>query len=140
MVTPLQLQENMQLLEAALDTLKQAGTWEDDPENRSQDATIQRFEYTLELFWKLIAQMLRYLGHNVTASPRTVIGLAIQSDLLGGEDLWMRMLMDRNLTSHTYKKFDAKAVYMRIKSEYIAFMLQQYGQFCEHYRQSVSNA
>jgi len=78
------------------------------------DATIQRFEFTFELFWKTLKRFL-YLEGIETKSPRETLKKAYQSGWLKDEEFWLKMLHDRNLTSHIYDKEQALEIYERIK-------------------------
>lgn len=78
------------------------------------DATIQRFEFTIELFWKVLKKILNYEKVDST-TPRDVINKAFQYELIDDEQTWLAMLDDRNQTLHIYKQEDARAVFLRIK-------------------------
>lgn len=74
-----------------------------------RDSAIQRFEYTIEIFWKVLKDMLE--DQQVEAfSPRDVIRKACQINLLTdaeGEKT-LEMLKFRNQTSHDYAMSIAK--------------------------------
>ena len=78
------------------------------------DATIQRFEFTIELFWKLLKVILESKGVEVQY-PKDVLREAFKGHLIDDEEQWLSMLKDRNLTSHTYDEKLAHEVYERIK-------------------------
>lgn len=82
------------------------------------DATIQRFEFTFELSWKLMQSYLNYQG-TVCVSPRQVIKETFRLELLSDGDAWIDMLMDRNRTSHIYDEQEAKIIYEKIKSKHV---------------------
>lgn len=89
----------------------------DEPENRTsyvKDATIQRFEFCIELFWKLLKKICQYEGEEVN-SPRSVLLTSHKLGLIENEALWLDMMEDRNLTSHTYKDSLAQEIYKHIK-------------------------
>lgn len=79
------------------------------------DATIQRFEFTIELFWKLLKNILESKGVEVQY-PKDVLREAFKGDLIHDEHLWLMMLKDRNLTSHTYDETLADVIYQHIQS------------------------
>jgi nucleotidyltransferase substrate binding protein (TIGR01987 family) len=84
-------------------------------EDRSTiDATIQRFEFTIELFWKLLKAILKEKGAE-SQYPKDVLKEAYLGHLIDHEDIWLSMLKDRNLTSHTYDEKLADEIYERIK-------------------------
>lgn len=46
------------------------------------DATIQRFEFTYELAWKLMKNYLQYMGNNEATNPRSTFREAYKEGLL----------------------------------------------------------
>lgn len=75
-----------------------------------RDATIQRFEYTFELAWKLFRRVAKVEGIEV-GSPRQAIRVAHRLGLIQEPDVWLELLYDRNRTSHTYSSRTAEEVY-----------------------------
>ena len=81
------------------------------------DATIQRFEFTVELLWKTLKRALEERGRSVSATPADVLSAAWQADWLeDDEDTWIAMIKDRNLSSHVYDEAGAFDIYSRIPS------------------------
>ena len=78
------------------------------------DATIQRFEFTFELGWKFLKDFFKEKGVLLNY-PKEVIQEAYKVELINNEDVWIRMLLDRNITSHTYDEQLADKIYERIK-------------------------
>ena len=78
------------------------------------DATIQRFEFTIELFWKTLKRQLAFEGIEAT-TPRETIKHAYRNGWLSKESLWIDMLNDRNRTSHIYSEDMASEIYDHIK-------------------------
>ncbi|WPX09831.1 nucleotidyltransferase substrate binding protein [Caldicellulosiruptor danielii] len=83
------------------------------------DGAIQRFEFTYELAWKLLKAYLEYQGIVSISSPRAVFKEAFSVCLIENQEKWLRMIEDRNLTVHTYDECVAKAIFERIKSDYL---------------------
>ncbi len=81
------------------------------------DGTIQRFEFCIELFWKNLKNFVEMEGKEAL-SPKQALSQAFSLKWLDNEKLWLGMLNDRNITSHTYKKFKADEVYAHIKLYY----------------------
>lgn len=65
------------------------------------DTTIQRFEITIELFWKTLQRAIRYEGTKVETS-RESLKEAFRIGWLHDEQVWLDMLESRNTTSHQY--------------------------------------
>ncbi len=93
-------------------------------EDYLQDAAIQRFEFVTELFWKVLKKILTY--EKIEANtPREVLNKAYTYALIDEEALWLRMLTDRNLSSHVYKEEEAKRVFDNIQA-YLPVYIQTY--------------
>lgn len=80
-----------------------------------RDAAIQRFEFTVELFWKVLKKFLAYEKVAAT-TPRDVVQKAYQYSLIDNEEQWLSMLDDRNRTSHVYEEEEANRVFQNIKA------------------------
>ncbi len=79
------------------------------------DATIKRFEFTFELAWKFLKDY--FLEHDLQLNyPKEIIKEAFTVNLIDNESLWIQMLSDRNMTSHTYDEKLADEIYNRIKT------------------------
>jgi len=84
-----------------------------------KDATIQRFEFTFELAWK----MMQSLVHESTKEiygPKQVIREAAKLGLIDEPEKWFEFLQQHNLSVHTYKEDLAQEVYMSAK-EFIPY-------------------
>lgn len=66
-----------------------------------QDGTIQRFEFTFELFWKTVKKVLKTEGVETTG-PRDVLQNAFQMGFIDNEKIWVEMLGERNIMFHVY--------------------------------------
>ena len=82
-----------------------------------RDATIQRFEFTLEIAWKSIKHfLLEYEGVSCQ-SPKGCVreflscGYLTQAQTVG----FLEMIDDRNLSTHTYHEEVAETIFMHIK-------------------------
>ena len=85
-----------------------------DKADYMRDASIQRFEFVIELFWKVLKKILSYEKVDST-TPRDVISKAFQYNLIDDEKAWLAMLDDRNNTSHAYNEDSSKLIFARIK-------------------------
>jgi nucleotidyltransferase substrate binding protein (TIGR01987 family) len=79
-----------------------------------RDATIQRFEFTVELFWKTLKKFLSYERLKAN-TPREVLKKSYMAQIIEDEKEWLRMMDDRNLTSHTYQETVAREIFGRIE-------------------------
>ena len=87
------------------------------------DGTIQRFEFSFELFWKTLKLVLKYYGVECN-NPRTCIKEAFRNGLIDDDEIFLDMLEDRNLTSNIYDKQTANEIFERIKKFYTAKLLE----------------
>jgi nucleotidyltransferase substrate binding protein (TIGR01987 family) len=92
-------------LEKALAALKIALNSEKTDLNR--DATIQRFEFCVELSWKTAKKVMG----SSSSAPKPVIREMAAQGLIADPDLWFEFLDARNDSSHTYKEEIAERVY-----------------------------
>ena len=105
--------DKKELLLSALHTLQTALDTTMDDAFLVRDAAIQRFEFTFELCWKWLQKRLQEEGID-GRSPKQVLREAYALGWLTDEDLWLAMVQDRNLTSHTYIEEIAADVYKRL--------------------------
>lgn len=82
------------------------------------DAVIQRFEFTYELGWKLLKLHLSFNGIAEVRSPRETFKESFSSGIINEGNIWIDMLDDRNITSHTYDEEEAQKIYWKIKNRY----------------------
>ena len=94
--------EKVDQFEHALCTLEEVLALEKNDIVR--DATIQRFEYTVEVFWKALKIYLRETAGIDAATPKTVLREAGAADVLTVDEviLGLAMIDDRNETSSVY--------------------------------------
>lgn len=78
--------------------------------DRERDGAIQRFEFTLELCWKLAKKILEKNGIKAD-SPRSVIREMANINWIENSELWISFLEARNLSSHIYEESTAKEVF-----------------------------
>ena len=88
--------------------------------DRDKAGVIQAFEFTFEQCWKSIQKRAGSEGVEV-GSPKRAFTFAFQNSWIQKEDehLWLKMIQDRNLTSHTYREDIANEVLKRIQENYI---------------------
>lgn len=85
-----------------------------------RDAVIQRFEFSFELIWKALKLYLERQGHEC-GGPRPTLKKAFAEGLITAPDetdIWLKMLEDRNLTSHAYDEALANSIYQHIVKDY----------------------
>ena len=82
-----------------------------------RDATIQRFEYTFEAFWKFIQEYLKEKEGIVVNSPKGVFKEIFALGFCSEEETvrLLEMADKRNDTSHSYKEAVAQNIYENTK-------------------------
>ena len=83
------------------------------------DASIQRFEFCIDLSWKTLQACLAQEGMSAS-TPRECMQQAFSAHWFDDEKAWLSMLKDRNLTAHTYKEDLAFEIYRRLPGHYQA--------------------
>lgn len=78
-----------------------------------RDSAIQRFEFTFELFWKVLKESALREGLD-PRSPRASISTALELGVIQDEMLFLKMLESRNLASHTYLEENAEDIYAEL--------------------------
>lgn len=101
----------------------------ESPDIYQRAGTIQFFETSYELAWKLMKDYLEAEGFTDVKSPRAVIKTAFQSDLIQEGQAWMELLNDRNLTAHTYDEKTADNVSRKIREKYYPLLNNLYNSF-----------
>ncbi len=116
-MTPKRIDQRLADFERAFQRLEEA--LREDPAKSSAilDGTIQRFEFTFELAWKLMKDFLQYNGVEA-GSPRETIKAAYAASYIEDGEGWIQMLEDRNKTSHLYDEKESAAIYKRIQTNY----------------------
>jgi nucleotidyltransferase substrate binding protein (TIGR01987 family) len=86
--------------EATLDELSELET----------EGLIQRFEYTFELAWKTLQDLLQHKGYESILGPNPVLNQALKDGYITDAEKWRTMKKSRELTSHTYNSGTAKEI------------------------------
>lgn len=95
-----------------------------------REGAIQRFEYTFQLAWLTLKDRLEYGGVVLTeVTPRNIIQQAFAAKLIDDADVWIDMLTDRNLMSHTYDFARFQAVLESVRGRYLPVIGDLYQRF-----------
>lgn len=89
-----------------------------DLSDLEKQGLIQAFEYTYELSWNTIRDYFRWQGNTNIAGSRDAIREAFANGLIEDGEGWMRMLKDRNRTSHTYNEETAREILENVLTQY----------------------
>ena len=87
---------------------------------REQQGLVKAFEYTFELGWNTLRDLLRSRGNSaLLLGSRDAIREAFSAGLIDEGPVWMEMVRDRNLTSHVYNRSTAEAISSNISDRYL---------------------
>jgi len=95
----------------------QKATELNDYDELAQAGLIKTFEFTFELAWKTLKDLLEIKGYS-EITPRDVIKRAFQSGYIQDGETWLDILEKRNLMVHTYDETKAMEVITLIKTRY----------------------
>lgn len=114
----------------ALDTLDRA--LEQEKNEFIRDSIIQRFEYSVELFWKMIKEYLYEYENIEVKSPNQTIREGRNVNIFTETEVEyaLEMIHDRNQLSHAYDEEVAENISENIP-EYTSFMRKFYLQFTD---------
>ena len=88
------------------------------------EGLIQRFEYTFELGWKVLQDLMKYKGYEFVQGPNGTLQQAFEDGMISDHDGWRRMAKARVTTSHTYNEGDAIQIVRKIYEEYSLLLKQ----------------
>ena len=107
---------NLDPLEKAIEQLKSGlnQSHENLDNELLRDGVIQRFEYTMDLSWKMIQRYLKHIAQVEESAIRTKKDLFREAGRLGlisNVEAWFGYYEARNETSHTYDPLIAESVF-----------------------------
>jgi nucleotidyltransferase substrate binding protein (TIGR01987 family) len=89
-----------------------------------EQGLIQSFEYTYELAWNTLKDLFEQQGESNILGSRDTFRLAFKRGLIENGEIWMDMIKNRGLTSHTYNETLAAAIVSSIRSAYFKEFVQ----------------
>ena len=100
-----------------------------------QAGVIDKFSLQFELGWKLLKDLLRYEGvaSAATDSPREILKAAYRYFTFIDDQIWLRMLTDRNTMAHIYDSGAARRLVTTIIEEYIPAFDDLGRSICDRY-------
>ena len=100
--------------------LKEACELYDKNDDMIRDSIIQRFEFTCELTHRTLFSFMKYQGINLENTfPRSIYKKAYINNIISNDKMWIKLLEDRNSTSHMYSQELANEVAKRIVNDYL---------------------
>jgi len=90
----------------------------DELSDLEKEGLVQRFEYTSELSWKVLKDLLEYKGYEGINGPNPVLKQSFEDGLIDDHDSWRRLIKSRNITSHVYDESQVEEIVENIYVEY----------------------
>ena len=103
----------MRLLEVT-----EADRYMDDLSELELEGLVQRFEYTFELSWKVMQDLLLYKGYEFMLGPNGALKMAFEDGLITDHDGWRKMAKSRNTLSHVYDEDEVLPIIRLIYTDY----------------------
>ncbi len=89
-----------------------------------KQGTIQAFEFTHELAWKTLKDLLESRGNTEIYGSKDATRQAFQLGILRNGEVWMDMIKSRNQSSHTYEEEIAEKIFSKISTDYADELVQ----------------
>lgn len=83
-----------------------------------KDALIHRFEFTVDLAWKVMQDYLKYAGYTNVKGPRACI-TQMATDGYIDQFVWEEIISCRNILSHTYDEEKSRILLNQIIFDHI---------------------
>ena len=96
----------------------EADRFMDDLSGLEIEGLVQRFEYTFELAWKVLQDLLIYKGYEFMMGPNGTLKMAFDDGLIADHDGWRKMAKSRNTLSHVYDEEEVLPIVKLIYSDY----------------------
>lgn len=94
----------------------------DDLSDLEMEGLVQRFEYTFELAWKVLQDLMKYKGYEFVQGPNGTLAQAFEDGIISDHDGWRQMARARITTAHTYDEDDVKEVAHDIYGKYASLL------------------
>jgi len=79
-----------------------------------RDSAIQRFEFTLDISWKMIKALLEEEKGIICVSPKECFREAYRQGIINYDEDWIKFVDMRNETVHTYNEDNAERIYNQL--------------------------
>ena len=96
----------------------EADRFMDDLSELELEGVIQRFEYTFELAWKVLQDLLLFKGYDFMLGPNGTMKMAFEDGLISDHDGWRKMAKSRNALSQVYDQEEVLPIIQMIYSDY----------------------
>ena len=83
-----------------------------------KQGVIQGFEFTFELAWNVMKDYLEEQGIIGIIGSKNAIRHGFNKGIIEDGEIWIDMVEDRNLASHTYDEETAEKIFCAVKNKY----------------------
>ena len=83
-----------------------------------EQGLVQAFEFTHELAWNTLKDFLESQGAQSLYGSKDTARAAFQAGLIEDGEAWIKMIADRDLTSHTYNEAIARGIVANVRNIY----------------------
>ena len=94
----------------------------DDYTDLELEGLVQRFEYTFELAWKVLQDLMLFKGYDFVRGPNGTLQQALEDGIITNHDGWRAMAKARTMTAHTYDEEDILGIVHDIFDVYAPLM------------------
>ncbi len=98
--------------------ITEADRFAEDLSELEREGLLQRFEYTFELAWKVLQDLLLYKGYSFMLGPNGAMKMAFEDGLISDHDSWRQMARARNSISHVYDEEEVMPIIKLIYTDY----------------------
>jgi len=88
-----------------------------------EQGLIKAFEYTYELSWKTLQDLLKEKGYENITGPKPVISQSFQDGYIVSGEKWADMYNSRNLTSHIYDGAQIKEIASKVGDQFLQLFI-----------------
>jgi len=96
-----------------------------------REGLVQRFEYTFELAWKVLQDLMIAKGYDFVRGPNGTLQQALEDGIITDHDGWRAMAKARTLTVHTYDEEDILSIVYDIFDVYSPLLANLDNTLCE---------
>ncbi len=86
-----------------------------------RDSAIQRFEFTLDISWKMLKALLEEEKGIICVSPKECFREAYRQSIINYAEDWIEFVNMRNETVHTYDEDNAERIYGQLPNALLHF-------------------
>ena len=85
----------------------------DDLSELEMEGLIQRFEYTFELGWKVLQDLLKYKGYEFVQGPNGTLQKAFEDGMITDHDGWRRIELPLHILIMKVMLLKSSVIYIR---------------------------